>query len=231
MSLKNGIVVLPNNLSDDEREKLLQDANHRPTDKRNYRDQSLSPGFWEKGAPQVPEVVRLRRPTPKSIDELEAQIKETGDLLSHAIEKYDSEKGTNPNQARILELTAKISKLQLQLKPLQDELTELQNAKTPTQAVIDSVMEATQGTQNLARLAHETVLHKLSKERYDISDPYSLERTNLKTLVNGDKLRQLKEFTTPFFVRFNMAPNIGLVQEAAERVFDGLERLLKFLKD
>lgn len=120
-------------------------------------NQRLPDGFWEKHLPKQGPVQRLKRKAPCTVEQLTADIYESGDALQYAIEKYNREQGTNPNQARILELTEQIFKLTAKLRPLEAELRELQTAATPTDAVLTAVAKATQAAQNLAREAHEVL--------------------------------------------------------------------------
>jgi uncharacterized phage infection (PIP) family protein YhgE len=166
------------------------------------KDQSIDPRVWTANLPtNLRTPVRPEKPEPKTSEELLASIEQTESELTEALTRWQNEQGRNPNQERILELTAAISQLQLKLRSLEAELEELQSQPTPTDAVIGAVARLTQRTQNLARESQYSKLHEMSLDRFD-TDYNDLDRDGQQKLQRTNTISSIKGFVRPMVRSF-----------------------------
>lgn len=193
-------------------------------------EQSLSPKLWNRNLP--PNVAQPRiQPRPvRTAEELIDALHVESEGLAEELNWYSANAGTNPRQERIVSLKLEIAKLQEKLRPLQQELEEAQNELPPTERIIKRVSEITMDVQSLAREASERKLIQLAKEKFDVSDLKALDRQTVKNLQASDTMRSIKDVTTPFWSRFANGPRIEDLQDATDRVFAGIKRVVEFLK-
>jgi hypothetical protein len=198
--------------------------------KGEITEQALAPNFWTRRTPASPEPARIKPRQPRAADELAEAIEAQAQALTEELSWYDANKGTNPNQERIVRLKLEIARLQEKLNPLLAELAEAQAEPTPSDRIVKRLADITVSIQGLAREATERKIIQLAKDKYDVSDLKALDRQTVKNLQASDTLRSIKDLTLPFWSRFAKLPRLDDLQEAADRVFAGTKQLLNFLK-
>jgi hypothetical protein len=197
--------------------------------KGQITEQALAPNFWTRGRPAVTEPERIKPKGPRTAEELTDALSIEAEGLAEELNWYQAHAGTNPQQEKIVWLKIEIAKLQDKLRPLQQELEEAQSELPPTECIVKRVSEITMDVQGLARESAERKLIQLAKEKYDVSDLKALDRQTIKNLQASDTIKSVKDLTLPFWSRFAKGPRIEDLNDATERLFAGIDRLINFL--
>jgi hypothetical protein len=199
-------------------------------DEKGNLSQSLPQGIWERNVPPNVNQPRIKPKQPRTAGELSEAIEAEAQTLTEELSWFEANKGSNPQQEKIVRLKLEIAKLQERLNPLLADLAEAQAEPTPSERIVKRLAEITISIQGLARESTERKLIQLAKQKFDVSDLKALDKNTVKNLIASDTIKSIRDLTLPFWSRFSKLPRLEDLQDAADRAFTAANQLLNFLK-